>query len=77
MRPLRWWAVSAPTGGDKVKVSENLSASAVIPIALVVHPWGILDTVGSINDGLSGNLRELAAEVEVPCVSRRVVTDVI
>ena len=26
MRPLQWWAESAPTGRDRVKVSENLGA---------------------------------------------------
>ena len=33
MRPLRWWAESAPPGGDRVKVSENLGATSVAPVA--------------------------------------------
>ena len=33
MRPLRWWAESAPPGGDRVKVSENSGATVVIPVA--------------------------------------------
>ena len=32
-RPLRWWAESAPPGWDRVKVSENLGATAVAPVA--------------------------------------------
>ena len=35
MRPLRWWAESAPPGGDRVKVSENLGATSVAPVAPV------------------------------------------
>ena len=33
VRPLRWWAESAPPGWDRVKVSENLGATAVAPVA--------------------------------------------
>ena len=33
MRPLRWWAESAPHAGDRVKVFENLGATAVAPVA--------------------------------------------
>ena len=33
LRPLQWWAESAPHGGDRVKVSENLGA--VAPVAPV------------------------------------------
>ena len=33
MRPLRWWAKSALPGGDRVKVSENLGATSVAPVA--------------------------------------------
>ena len=29
MRPLQWWVESAPTGGDRVMVSENLGATTV------------------------------------------------
>ena len=36
MRPLQWWAESAPPGGDRVKVSENLGATEVAPVAPVV-----------------------------------------
>ena len=36
VRPLRWWAESAPPGWDRVKVSENLGATAVAPVAPVV-----------------------------------------
>ena len=36
MRPLRWWAESAPLGWDRVKASENLGATAVSPVAPVV-----------------------------------------
>ena len=35
MRPLRWWAESAPPGWDRVKVSKNLGATAVAPVAPV------------------------------------------
>ena len=35
MRPLRWWAESTPPGWDRVKVSENLGATAVAPVAPV------------------------------------------
>ena len=46
MRPLRWWAESAPPGADRVKLSENLGATSVAPVAPVdtslyyifVHP---------------------------------------
>ena len=33
MRPLQWWAESAPPGEDRVKVSENLGATSVAPVA--------------------------------------------
>ena len=33
MLPLRWWAHSAPPGCNRVKVSENLGATAVAPVA--------------------------------------------
>ena len=33
VRPLRWWAESAPPGWDRVKVSENLGATSVAPVA--------------------------------------------
>ena len=33
VRPLRWWAKSAPHGWGRVKVSENLGATAVVPVA--------------------------------------------
>ena len=33
VRPLRWWAESVPPGWDRVKVSENLGATAVAPVA--------------------------------------------
>ena len=36
MRPLRWWAESAPLGWDRDKVSENLGATVVAPVAPVV-----------------------------------------
>ena len=32
MRPLRWWAESAPSDGDRVKVSENLEVAPVAPV---------------------------------------------
>ena len=35
MRPLRWWVESAPTGGDRVKESENLGETSVTPVAPV------------------------------------------
>ena len=35
MRPLRWFAESAPLGEDRVKVSENLGATSVAPVAPV------------------------------------------
>ena len=33
IRPLRWWAESVPPGWDRVKVSENLGATSVAPVA--------------------------------------------
>ena len=35
VRPLQWWAESAPPppGWDRVKESENLGATAVAPVA--------------------------------------------
>ena len=36
LRPLRWWAESAPLSWDRVKVSENLGGTAVAPVAPVV-----------------------------------------
>ena len=36
MRPHQWWAKSAPPPGwNRVKVSENLGATAVVPVAPV------------------------------------------
>ena len=35
MQPLRCWAESALPGGDRVKVSENLGATVVVPVAPV------------------------------------------
>ena len=35
MRPLQWWAESAPPGEDRVKVSENLGATTAAPVAPV------------------------------------------
>ena len=35
MRPLQWWAESALPGGDRVKVSENVGATSVVPVAPV------------------------------------------
>ena len=80
LRPLRWWALSAPTGGDSVKVSENFCASAVVPVAPPCTSLGYVGCCGVrkwlIIREPAGNLRELAAEVKVPCVSRRVVIGV-
>ena len=36
LRPLWWWAVSAPLGWDRVKASENLGATSVALVAPVV-----------------------------------------
>ena len=36
LRPLQWWAESAPLGWYRVKVSENLDATAVALVAPVV-----------------------------------------
>ena len=33
LRPLHWWAESTPLGLDRVKVSENVDATAVAPVA--------------------------------------------
>ena len=33
VRPLRWWAESVPPSWDRVKVSENLGATSVAPVA--------------------------------------------
>ena len=35
MRPRQWWAESAPPGWNSVKVSENLDATVVAPVAPV------------------------------------------
>ena len=35
MQPLQCWAESALPGGDRVKVSENLGATSVAPVAPV------------------------------------------
>ena len=35
MQPLRWWAKSAPPGGDMVKAFENLGVTSVAPVAPV------------------------------------------
>ena len=35
MRPRQWWAESAPPGWNRVKVSENLGATSVAPVAPV------------------------------------------
>ena len=35
MRPCQWWAESAPLGWNRVKVSENLGATAVALVAPV------------------------------------------
>ena len=32
LRPLRWWAESAPPCGDRVKLSENLGVTPVAPV---------------------------------------------
>ena len=32
LRHQRWWAESAPRGGDRVKVSENLGVTSVAPV---------------------------------------------
>ena len=36
MRLRQWWAESAPPGWNRVKVSENLGATPVAPVAPVV-----------------------------------------
>ena len=36
VQPLQWWAESDPFGWDRVKVSENLGATRVAPVALTV-----------------------------------------
>ena len=33
--PLQWWVESAPSGCNRVKVSQNLGATAVAPVAPV------------------------------------------
>ena len=35
VRPHQWWAESAPPGWNRVRVSENLGATAVAPVAPV------------------------------------------
>ena len=35
VRPRQWWAESASLGWNRVKVSENLGATAVTPVAPV------------------------------------------
>ena len=35
VRPPRWWAESATPGWNRVKVSENLGATAVVPVTPV------------------------------------------
>ena len=45
LRPLRWWVESAPLGLDRVRVSENLGATAVAPVAPVVTSL-VIDLTG-------------------------------
>ena len=45
MRPLQWWAESAPLGWDRVKVSENLGATSVAPVAPVVTSLCVADSI--------------------------------
>ena len=35
-QPLRWWGRICPPGWNRVKISEDLGATAVAPVALVV-----------------------------------------
>ena len=35
MQQRQWWAESAPSGWNRVKLSENLGATAVAPVAPV------------------------------------------
>ena len=64
MRPLRWWAESAPPGWDRVKVSENLGATAVAPVA----PAHGLRTP---NEGINQrNLKFLADVADKICFGR-------
>ena len=35
MQPRQWWAESVPPGWNRVKVSENLGATPVAPVAHV------------------------------------------
>ena len=42
VRPLQWWAESAPLGWDRVKVSENLGATWVALVAPVVTSLQII-----------------------------------
>ena len=42
MRPLQWLAESAPPGGDRVKVSENLGATSVATVAPVDTSLGTI-----------------------------------
>ena len=56
MRPLQWWAESAPFGGERVKVSENLGATSLALVAPVntslmwpAH-WPISDELWSLHN---------------------------
>ena len=42
LRPRQWWAESAPPGGDRVKLSQNLGATWVAPVAcLFSYLWAV------------------------------------
>ena len=42
MRPLQWWAESAPLGWERVKVSENSGVTVVAPVAPVVTSMNMI-----------------------------------
>ena len=46
LHPLQWWAEAASPGGDRVKVSKNLGATSVAPVAPVVKSLEFWKEVG-------------------------------
>ena len=47
LRLLRWWAESAPLGWDRVKLSENLGATSVAPVAPVITSLCLMLVINS------------------------------
>ena len=53
MQPCQWWAESAPPDWNRVKVSESLGVTAIIPVV----PVDTLISVRSWSFSLDGSLK--------------------